>query len=101
MASLESSVRRQLSLLAATAAAVVVLACGGAAAPAGPAEEQHVDLRLGYFANITHSTALVGVRKGLFTEALGSSVTLKTSTFNAGPEAVEALLSNSIDATYI
>jgi NitT/TauT family transport system substrate-binding protein len=88
-------------LLAAAAAVVVVLACGGAAAPAGPAVEQHVDLRLGYFANVTHSTALVGVRKGLFTEALGSSVTLKTSTFNAGPEAVEALLSNSVDATYI
>ena len=31
----------------------------------------------------------------------GSKVTLKTSTFNAGPAAVEALFAGAIDATYI
>lgn len=60
-----------------------------------------MDLRLGFFANVTHATALVGIRKSVFAQALGPSVTLKASTFNAGPEAVEALLSNSVDATYI
>jgi NitT/TauT family transport system substrate-binding protein len=58
-------------------------------------------LRLGYFPNVTHAPALVGVQGGLFTQALGSNATLKLFTFNAGPAAVEALLSNSIDASYV
>ncbi len=60
-----------------------------------------VTLRLGYFPNITHATAIVGVEDGIFGQALGPSVTLTTSTFNAGSSASEALLSNAIDATYI
>ena len=58
-------------------------------------------LRLGYFPNVTHATALVGVEQGIFAEALGDDVTLETSTFNAGPEAIEALFAGAIDATYI
>ncbi len=58
-------------------------------------------LRLGYFPNVTHATALVGVEKGIFADALGDDVTLETSTFNAGGEAVEALFADAIDATYI
>lgn len=69
-------------------------ACGDATA--GEASE----LRLGYFPNITHAPALVGVEKGIFAEKLGS-VKLSTSTFNAGPAAIEALFSGGIDATYI
>lgn len=59
------------------------------------------ELRLGYYANLTHAAALVGVKDGLFAQALGSQTKLKTNIFNAGPDAVEALLSNSIDATYV
>ena len=60
-----------------------------------------VTLRLGYFPNITHATALVGVEKGIFAEKLGSDVKLMTNTFNAGPAAIQALFSGAIDATYI
>lgn len=90
------------SLVVALAGALVV-ACGGAAGSpaASPSEEAHVDLRLGYFANLTHASALVGIQRGLFAQSLGSNVTLTTSVFNAGPEAVTALLSNSIDAGYV
>ena len=67
------------------------------AASAGtPAEE----LRLGYFANVTHAPALVGLQEGLFEEALGDT-TLSTQVFNAGPAAIEALSAGAIDATYI
>ncbi len=59
-----------------------------------------VKVRLGYFPNVTHATALVGVQKGLFAKALGQD-TLETKTFNAGPAAIEALFANAIDATYI
>ena len=58
-------------------------------------------LRLGYFANITHAPAIVGVDKGFFQDALGSDVKLEVVTFNSGPEAIEALFSGSIDASFI
>jgi NitT/TauT family transport system substrate-binding protein len=58
-------------------------------------------LRLGYFPNITHAPALVGVKNNFFADALGSGTKLETKTFNAGPAAIEALFSGAIDATYI
>ncbi|GII00111.1 ABC transporter substrate-binding protein [Planobispora takensis] len=95
--------RGVVALLAAVGLTTVAAACGGSepadsvkAGGAGPAE-----VRLGYFPNITHSTALVGVEKGLFAKHLGSGTTLKTSTFNAGPAAIEAVFSGAIDATYV
>ncbi len=39
---------------------------------------------------------------GLFTEELGAlGATLETQTFNAGPEATEALFADALDITYI
>jgi NitT/TauT family transport system substrate-binding protein len=61
-----------------------------------PAEE----LRLGYFANVTHAPALVGLEEGLIEDALGDTE-LTTQVFNAGPAAIEALSAGAIDATYI
>lgn len=60
-----------------------------------------VTLRLGYFPNVTHATALVGVEKGIFARDLGPNVKLETQTFNAGPAAVEALFGGALDAAYI
>lgn len=57
--------------------------------------------RLGYFPNITHAQAVIGVGNGDFQKALGDNIELKSLTFNAGPSATEALLANQIDATYI
>ena len=58
------------------------------------------ELRLGFFANVTHATALAGVSQNHFTEALGDTK-VSTQVFNAGPSAVEALFAGSLDATYI
>jgi NitT/TauT family transport system substrate-binding protein len=58
-------------------------------------------LRLGYFPNLTHAPAIAGVEQGFFTQNLGPGVKLETKTFNAGPEATEALFANAIDATFI
>ena len=60
-----------------------------------------VTLRLGYFPNVTHAPAIIGVDDGLFQDALGTNVTLETSTFNSGTEAIEALFSDAIDARFI
>jgi NitT/TauT family transport system substrate-binding protein len=101
---------RTLRALALATAALVtsaaLAACGSdepektaAEAAAGNAAEA-TTIKLGYFPNITHAPALVGVNKGLFAEKLGGTK-LETQTFNAGPNAIEALLSGAIDATYI
>ncbi|WP_314193072.1 ABC transporter substrate-binding protein [uncultured Arthrobacter sp.] len=67
-----------------------------AAAATSPATE----LKLGYFGNITHATALVGVQKRFIAKELGDTK-LSTQVFNAGPAAIEALNAGAIDATYI
>ncbi|MBI5090178.1 MAG: ABC transporter substrate-binding protein, partial [Actinobacteria bacterium] len=58
-------------------------------------------LRLGYFANVTHAPAVIGEQEGIFAEALGDGVDVQYSYFNAGTEAIEALFSGAIDATFI
>ena len=90
--------RRRMSaaLLAALVAGPVV---GPVVGGCGGASGEPV-LRLGYFPNITHAAALVGVRDGSFARELGATK-LETFTFNAGPAAIEALLSGSLDASYI
>jgi NitT/TauT family transport system substrate-binding protein len=94
------SMMRAVAGVAAVAAALAGLAaCGGS--PGKAASDGPVTLRLGYFPNLTHATPIVGIRKNFFTAKLGTGVTLDTKTFNAGPEAVEALFAGAIDATYI
>lgn len=58
------------------------------------------ELRLGYFANVTHAPALVGLQEGIFQKELGD-VDVTTQVFNAGPAAIEALTAGAVDATYI
>ena len=65
------------------------------------AEPLEGTLNLGFFPNVTHAPALVGVGEGLFAARLGDGVDLETFTFNAGTEAIEALFADSIDITFI
>ncbi len=58
-------------------------------------------LRLGYFPNVTHAPAIVGIENGILAEALGSGVVLEPHAFNAGPEVVEAIFNGALDASYI
>src|ERR687897_3320066 len=51
-------------------------------------------LRIGYFPNINHAQAVIGLGNGTFQKALGSNVKVETVTFNAGPSAIESLLAN-------
>ncbi|MFF1881427.1 ABC transporter substrate-binding protein [Pseudarthrobacter sp. NPDC058196] len=106
----ESAVpKRKRAIEAALAIGLVLLIAVGAivasnvsrnteaqAAETSPAAE----LKLGYFGNVTHAPALVGVKKGFLQQALGSTK-LSTQTFNAGPAAIEALNAGAIDAAYI
>jgi NitT/TauT family transport system substrate-binding protein len=91
-------------LAAAVIAFGLLMGCGDAGATraqpttSGPADG--AALRLGYFPNLTHATAIVGVEKGFIADALGGTK-LETRTFNAGGDAITALFGRSIDATYI
>jgi NitT/TauT family transport system substrate-binding protein len=58
-------------------------------------------LRIGYFPNINHAQAVIGLGRGDFQKALGDNVEVKTQIFNAGPSAIESLFANQIDVTYI
>jgi NitT/TauT family transport system substrate-binding protein len=97
---------RAPGLIIALLAALAVSACSRAerapepAAPASAAATPAAELRLGYFPNVTHASAILGVEQGLFSTELGST-TLTTQTFNAGGDAVNALLGGSLDATFI
>jgi NitT/TauT family transport system substrate-binding protein len=57
-------------------------------------------VKIGYFGNLTHATALVGVQKGYFQKALGATKA-QYQVFNAGPSEIEALNSGSIDIGWI
>ncbi|MEU0968767.1 aliphatic sulfonate ABC transporter substrate-binding protein [Streptomyces sp. NPDC005917] len=57
-------------------------------------------VKIGYFGNLTHATALVGNQKGFFQKELGATQA-KYAIFNAGPSEIEALNSGSIDIGWI
>ena len=105
---------RPYRLVAAAIAGLVLVAaaCGddedGASADTATATEapaadqgETATLRLGYFPNVTHAPAIIGVETGLFKEALGPGVDIELETFNSGTEVIEALVSGAIDASFI
>lgn len=71
----------------------VVTGCRGESR--GPAP-----LRLGAFPNLTHAQALVGVREDVFARAVAPAP-LEVKQFNAGPAAMEALASGSLEMSYV
>lgn len=97
------------SRLAAIVAVVLSLASVGACSRAHSTPEQPTvadadatapEIRLGYFPNVTHAPAVIGVDQGLFAAELGATK-LTPQTFNAGGDEVDALLGGSLDVAYI
>ncbi|MFJ8476297.1 aliphatic sulfonate ABC transporter substrate-binding protein [Kitasatospora sp. NPDC094011] len=108
-------IRRAAAAAAAGLTAVALLsACGygskadksddkaNAAATAGTsgAKLSADTVKIGYFANLTHGTPLVGLQEGIFQQELGATQ-VKTQVFNAGPAEIEALNAGSIDIGWI
>ena len=87
-------------LIAAGALVASSISRNTAAEAAIPAPTPAAELKLGYFGNLTHAPALVGLKQGIFARNLGNTK-LSTETFNAGPAAIEALNAGAIDAAYI
>lgn len=103
------SVARSLALVALLAAA----ACGnddtvdGAPGTTASAPDETsaggepTTLRLGYFPNVTHAPAIIGVENEVFVDALDDNVELELATFNSGTEVIEAIFSGALDASFI
>jgi NitT/TauT family transport system substrate-binding protein len=57
-------------------------------------------IRIGYFPNISHAQAVIGIGTGDYQKELGD-VKVETQIFNAGPSAIEALFADRIDVAYV
>jgi NitT/TauT family transport system substrate-binding protein len=71
---------------------------GGGAASGG----DDYQVKLGYFPNLTHASAIVGIDQGIFDKDVadaGGSV--KYFDFNSGSDVITALQSGALDASYI
>ena len=60
-----------------------------------------IPLRVGYFPNLTHSQAVIGIARGDFAKSLPAGVVLEPKVFNAGPDEIEAMFANQLDLAYI
>ncbi|WP_371482365.1 aliphatic sulfonate ABC transporter substrate-binding protein [Kitasatospora sp. NBC_00315] len=106
--------RSAVAAVAGLTAVTLLTACGygskstdktsPAAAPvagSGSAVKLSADtVKIGYFANLTHGTPLIGLKEGIFQKELGATQ-IKPQIFNAGPAEIEALNAGSIDIGWI
>ncbi len=102
--------RVAMAATAVTAAAGMLTGCGyGASADDTPVEQaagvsgaklSADTVKIGYFPNLTHGTALVGLQDGFLQKELGAT-RIKSQFFNAGPAEIEALNAGSIDIGWI
>ena len=64
-------------------------------------EAKEARIRIGYFPNITHAQAIVGIANGVFQNEIGSNIKIDTKVFNAGPSVIEAMFARELDIAYI
>ena len=95
---------------AAMVGAALLLAAGCSSSSAGTTSSGRgsgntdpapVTVRLGFLENITHASALVGLKEGFFSQALGSAGTLKPTAFSTGTQETVAILAGQLDAAYV
>lgn len=64
-------------------------------------KNQKLKVRVGYFPNITHLQAVVGLSDGSFAKSLGENIEIDKKVFNAGPAEIEAFMAGQLDIGYI
>lgn len=73
---------------------------GNSSASSAASQPTPAEVRIGYFANVTHAQAVLGVSSGEFAEAI-KPAKVTTKVFNAGPSLIEALFANEVDIGYV
>lgn len=63
--------------------------------------EEITSLRVGFFANFTHSQALIGKNRGDYQKVIGNDITIDWKQFNAGSAEIEAFLAGELDIGFI
>jgi len=58
-------------------------------------------VNIGYFANINHAPAIIGISSGAFQKALGPSTTIVPFLFPSGGPEMTALLAGKLDMAYV
>lgn len=58
-------------------------------------------VRIGYFPNLNHGPALIGLSNGVFQDFIGPSTTIQTTLFSSGSPEMTALLAGKIDVAYV
>jgi NitT/TauT family transport system substrate-binding protein len=76
-----------------------LLGCGQTDSESGDTNGPQ-QVRLGYFANLTHAQAVLGVASGEY-EKVAVPAKFSTKIFNAGPSLIEAILAGEVDIGYI
>ena len=66
-------------------AIVVVVIAASISTPIFSQTEEKKTLRIGYFPNINHAQAVIGLGRGDFQKALGDNVEVTTQIFSDGP----------------
>lgn len=61
----------------------------------------HNTVNIGYFANVNHAPAILGISSGSFQKALGPSTTINSFLFNSGGPEMNALLAGKLDMAYV
>jgi NitT/TauT family transport system substrate-binding protein len=91
-----------IRMLGCMVGALIILPSVGCASQApAPSARAPLTIRVGYFPNITHAQAMIGMADGTFQRALGDNATIDAKVFNAGPSAVEAMFAGQLDLSYI
>jgi NitT/TauT family transport system substrate-binding protein len=98
---------RRVTTAAMIAAALLLAGCSSSSSSSGSTANSNsgasapVTVRLGLLSNITHASALIALKEGYFTGALGSAGTLKATAFSSGTEETTAILAGQLDAAYV
>ena len=99
----QANIKKRARVLFLVVAAVGLLgACSGQASAGVSSSGASQKIRIGYFANVTHAAALVGVQSKLFEKYFAADKTkVEFVVFTAGPAVIEAMKGGAIDASYI
>jgi NitT/TauT family transport system substrate-binding protein len=94
-----------MNRLALSAVVLVCLLCqfgcdNGKEASTSAGTAPVTEVRLGFFPNVTHAQAVLGVTSGDFEKAV-APIKFTPQQFNAGPSLIEALFAHQIDVGYV
>jgi sulfonate transport system substrate-binding protein len=99
---------RRVIAAAAVGGALLLAGCSSATTDRGTtanatagSSSSAVTVRLGFLTNITHASALVGLKEGMFSKALGPAGTVRPTAFASGTQETTALLAGQLDAAYV